>query len=160
MGQPNARLILVGGGGLEAELRAQARDLGIEHSVTFAGQVSETRKFELLKAADVFVSTSQHEGFGIVFLEAMAVGLPIISYDFGGQTDFLEDGATGAVVKLNDLETFTQACKKLAQGQVARQAAAAHNLELMERYFIDSCATAYEEVFEQVIQPDRAVVGS
>jgi len=57
--------------------------------------VPEEHKFRLLRIADVFVSTSQHEGFGLVFLEAMACGLPVVCYDRGGQIDFLEDRTTG-----------------------------------------------------------------
>ena len=44
----------------------------------------------------------------MVFLEAMAYGLPIICFDHGGQTDFLASGETGFVVRLNDVEAFTQ----------------------------------------------------
>ena len=63
--------------------------------------------------ADVFVTTSQHEGFGLVFLEAMAFGLPVVCYDRGGQTDFLKSGETGFVVPLNDESAFTKAIIEL-----------------------------------------------
>ena len=60
-----------------------------------AGQVWEQGKFQALASADIFASTSQHEGFGLVFLEAMAFGLPVVCFNHGGQTDFLQSGETG-----------------------------------------------------------------
>ena len=72
------------------------------------GQVSDEQKYAALAISDVFVSASQHEGFGLVFLEAMAFGLPVVCYDRGGQTDFLTSGETGAVVRLNDTRSVRE----------------------------------------------------
>ena len=77
----------------------RAAELGVAQRVHLLGQVSEADKYAALAIADAFVSTSQHEGFGLVFLEAMACGLPVVCYDRGGQTDFLTSGETGFVVQ-------------------------------------------------------------
>jgi glycosyltransferase involved in cell wall biosynthesis len=101
--------------------------------------------------SDLFVSASQHEGFGLVFLEAMAFGLPVVCYDRGGQTDFLKTDETGAVVKLNDRPGLTAAIDALLANQESHRRISRHNLRLVEDYFIDACAARYEAVFSEVI---------
>jgi glycosyltransferase involved in cell wall biosynthesis len=101
--------------------------------------------------SDIFVSTSQHEGFGLVFLEAMAYGLPIVCYDRGGQVDFLSTPTTGALVKLNDIERFTRAVLDLHASPERRGQIRRHNLATVESFFIERCARRYEAIFEEAI---------
>lgn len=77
-----AMLTILGQGRLEAELKALAAALNVDRSVRFLGQVQNARRY--FKAFDQFVLTSDHEPFGMVLLEAMAAGLPIICTDCGG----------------------------------------------------------------------------
>jgi glycosyltransferase involved in cell wall biosynthesis len=146
------RLLVVGTGPLEESLRQAAHEAGVFERIQFLGKVSEEEKFAALRASDLFVSTSQHEGFGLVYLEAMACGLPVICYDYGGQTDFLTDGLNGRLVKLNDVGEFTEACRQLASASDRRRAIGARNLEEVREYFIDRCAARYEAVFDDVIR--------
>jgi glycosyltransferase involved in cell wall biosynthesis len=97
------------------------------------------------------VSASQHEGFGLVFLEAMACGLPVICYNYGGQTDFLEDGTTGYLVSLNNLQEFTDRSLALMRDSELRWKMGQQNLQKAEGLFIDNCAKRYEAVFNEVI---------
>jgi glycosyltransferase involved in cell wall biosynthesis len=115
------------------------------------GQVTDAEKYAALSMADAFVTASQHEGFGLVFLEAMAFGLPVLCYDRGGQTDFLTTGETGHVVKLNDREAFVRALIQLHTDRDARERHGRHNRKLVENYFIDTCAARYEQVFTAAI---------
>ena len=75
-------LAIMGSGRLEAELKALAAELGVRTSVRFLGQVSQGRRY--FKAFDVFALTSDHEPFGMVLLEAMSAGVPVICSDCGG----------------------------------------------------------------------------
>jgi glycosyltransferase involved in cell wall biosynthesis len=143
----DAHLLIVGDGPEAGTIRRAAADAGLSNRVHLLGAVSDTDKYRALSIADAFVSSSQHEGFGLVFLEAMAFGLPVICYDHGGQTDFLRTGETGHVVHLNDIESFTRAIIELHDQPERRRAMGAHNRKLVESYFIDRCAAAYEEVF-------------
>ena len=148
----NAHLIVVGDGPRLAATREAALRANLAERVHLLGHTSAERKNQALAISDVFVSTSQHEGFGLVFLEAMAFGLPIICYDHGGQTDFLSNGETGAVLRLNDLEAFARAITKLGEDVDARRRMAQHNRRLVERYLIDTCAARYETVFEDAVR--------
>jgi glycosyltransferase involved in cell wall biosynthesis len=150
--RPNTHLLIVGDGPERDAIARRAAERGIADRVRLLGQTTETEKCAALACADAFVSASQHEGFGLVFLEAMAFGLPIVCYDRGGQTDFLRSDESGTVVKLNDEAAFVSALQHIHDDRAARMRFGKHNLELVESYFIDTCARRYEEVFEQVIE--------
>src|SRR5919106_4313502 len=154
-GFEQAHLLVVGDGPLQPELRQQATQLGVSPRTHLFGHVEEIKKFQLLHMADAFVSTSQHEGFGLVFLEAMACGLAIVCYDRGGQNDFLEAGVTGDVVRLNDLAAFASACHRLVMDRTAREQAGAENRRRVERYLIDRCAERYETTLRRVAAAQR-----
>lgn len=145
------KLLVLGSGPCGDALERQAARLGLGPRVRFVGRVTEQAKFEMLASADLYVSTSQHEGFGLVFLEAMACGLPIVSYDRGGQADFLVDGVTGHLVPLNDRETFAARCAALIADPARRAEIGAANRRLAEDFFIDRCAERYEALFASVI---------
>jgi glycosyltransferase involved in cell wall biosynthesis len=151
----NAHLLIVGTGPEEQQLSRQAYQSGISDRVHFMGHVDEGEKFRILRMSDLFVSSSQHEGFGLVFLEAMACGLPVVCYDQGGQTDFLSSGKTGHVVELNDIAGLENACWELLGNSVLRQEIGSKNQKAVEAYFIDRCAAQYERVFEEVIARRR-----
>jgi glycosyltransferase involved in cell wall biosynthesis len=92
-----------------------------------------------------------------VFLEAMAAGLPVVCYDHGGQTDFLEDGKTGRVLRLEDEDAMVAALDELAADRGARERIRAFNREKVEDYFIDTCARRYEALFEEVVRKARGL---
>ena len=146
------RLMVIGSGPEEERLRQLSHERNVADRVNFLGFVSEAEKFRILRACDFYVSTSQHEGFGLVFLEAMAAGLPVVCYDFGGQTDFLTDGETGHLVSLNDLSRFETACRNLLQDNTKRAKTGLRSAEIVEDFFIERCAEKYETLFEEVVE--------
>ncbi len=149
------RLFIIGSGPQEEPLKEIAQKLGVSGQIHFLGQVDDREKLEVLRMADVYASTSQHEGFGIVYLEAMAAGLPVICYDYGGQTDFLESDVNGYVVKLNDRVEFKNACQRLLDDSGLRERMGKHNLVAVEKYYIDHCADQYEKLYEKVIEQHK-----
>lgn len=152
LGDNRVHLVVIGSGPQEQSLKAECTRQGLEDRVRFTGYISEAEKFQLLEMSDLYVSTSQHEGFGLVFLEAMHCGLPVVCYDQGGQTDFLQDGDTGYLVPLNDLTLFPARCRELINNADSRHAMGQHNQQLVEEYYIDNCARSYEEVFSEVLE--------
>jgi glycosyltransferase involved in cell wall biosynthesis len=149
-------LLVVGDGPEAAAVISRAADCQVAHRVRMLGYVPDAVKYRAYRVADVFVSTSQHEGFGLVFLEAMAFGLPIVCYDRGGQTDFLTTPTTGHVVPLNDLQAFNDAVRTLRDSPQRRAEIRRANLARVEDYFISRCAERYERVFERAVLARRA----
>jgi glycosyltransferase involved in cell wall biosynthesis len=133
-------LLIVGTGPEEKLLKSESRKRQLEHLIRFTGHVAEDEKYGILQMCDLYVSTSQHEGFGLVFLEAMAGGLPIVCYDKGGQTDFLRDKGNGYLVPLNDLALLTKRCELLITDTELRKTMGENNKSCVEEYYIDRCA--------------------
>lgn len=156
MGDSRIHLLVMGTGPEEERLRHQASALGLTRQAHFLGYVEESEKFAVLRMSDIYVSTSQHEGFGLVFLEAMACGLPIVCYDRGGQTDFLETRQTGYVVPLNDASGFEISCNQLIRNPTFRQEIAEHNRQRVAGYYIENCAKRYEEIFDWVLRKENS----
>ncbi|MGO2035137.1 MAG: CDP-glycerol glycerophosphotransferase family protein [Brevibacterium sp.] len=98
-GEPDAKLVIIGEGPLEMELRQQAVSLGIAGCVEFTGRLRNP--YAVMSACDCFVMSSDYEGQPIVILEARVLGLPIISTRFGS-VDSAMEGSGGLVVERND----------------------------------------------------------
>ncbi len=158
LNNPKLMLVLLGEGPARTELQELANRLRVENRVMMPGFVSEERKYQYLQAADLFVSTTGHEGFGLMYVEAMFCRLPIITYNHGGQTDFLEDGKTGFLVSLNDQDGFRQRLELLAQNPELRETMGAYNLALSRRFTVDRCASQYETIFEEMISSEPSTV--
>lgn len=154
------RLVVVGEGPELEALRRQAGTLGVSERVTFTGFVTDRQKIDWLAASDLYVSTSQHEGFGLVFLEAMAQGVPIVCYDHGGQTDFLANGVNGVLSPLNDFDGFERAVRDLQSNALTRTSMSTRNRRDVEQYYIETCADRYEELFQGVTHKTHQMVGA
>ena len=107
---PAARLAILGGGPLAEAIRAQVRELGLDGAVLLPGRV-EIRCW--LERADVFVHTSRWEGFGIVLLEAMLAGLPIVATSVSAVPEVVRDGETGVLVGAGDATALARALDRL-----------------------------------------------
>ena len=151
LGREDVKLIIIGSGPQEKNLRNLAKQLSVQDKIQFMGFIEEDEKNKLLNIADLYVSTSQHEGFGLVYLEAMATKNPVVCYDYGGQTDFLEHNKTGCLVKLNDEDAFLKQVKTLIKNPQLRTEMSQYCLEKVEEYYIDNCAKKYEKLFEELI---------
>ena len=91
----DAKLVICGRGGMQEELQAEARSLGIENKVYFAGYCDANKVKKMYKAADVAVFPSTYEPFGIVAIESMLSGTPTVVSDVGGLNEIVEHGVDG-----------------------------------------------------------------
>ena len=146
------KLLIIGEGPEKDTLKMLSKKLGLEGQVKFLGFVGEEKKYQYLSVSDLFVLPSLHEGFGIVFLEAMYCGLPIITTNNGGQTDFLKDGENGFLVPVKDSDNLAERIQQLYDNQELRQKMSENNLKKINDYYIESTAERYGEIFKIVIK--------
>ena len=119
MSRPEARLMLLGQGTNEAALRALASDLGIADRVIFAGFHADPSPF--YATADLFVLSSDHEGFGNVIVEALSFGLPVVSTDCpSGPAEILQGGRFGTLVPVGDAHALARAMSNALVAPVDR----------------------------------------
>jgi glycosyltransferase involved in cell wall biosynthesis len=147
----NIKLIVIGDGPERTQLEELTKSLNLSKRVFFFGHVSDETKFQLLNISDAYVSSSHHEGFGIVFLEAMASGLPIVCYDEGGQTEFLLDQKTGFLVSYGYTSLLTERVRELCEDPTLRKEVGQFNRRYVEKFYIATCAKQYQHVYESLI---------
>jgi len=144
------KLIVIGDGPERSRLMDLVNDQQRQSQIQLVGNIDNESKHEYLACADIYASTSIHEGFGLVFLEGMHAGLPIVCYDNGGQTDFVIDGENGFVAKLNDIDRFTQALDELIADPALRERMRMRNLEDVKRYYVSTTCERYLEVLQEL----------
>jgi phosphatidylinositol alpha-1,6-mannosyltransferase len=115
---PELQYVVVGGGDDLPALREYAEALGISHAVHFLGHLGNVELSILLENATLFVMPSTKEGFGIVFLEAAAFGLPVIGGNLDGSVDALGEGAIGTPVNPHNREELLAAISAGIQGEL------------------------------------------
>ena len=106
-------LVLVGGGDDKPRLEQLARDSGVAERTIFLQDLTAEELFACYAACDIFALPSRGEGFGLVFLEAMAHGKPVIGGAHGGIPDVVEDGVTGLLVPHGDVDRLSAALESL-----------------------------------------------
>ncbi len=105
---PDMKLVLVGDAP-QPDLLARCEDLGLQDAVIFKGEVSSEELVDLYRRAELFLLSSTQEGLGIVIVEAMACGTPVVATDCGGPEGVVIEGETGRIVPNKDPEAFAQA---------------------------------------------------
>jgi phosphatidylinositol alpha-1,6-mannosyltransferase len=103
-----AELLIAGTGRLEESLKELAKELGVREDVRFLGFVPDEELPALYSSVDLFVLPSEYEGFGIVFMEAMACGTPVIGTDVGGVPTAIDDGESGAIVPRDGIDELAE----------------------------------------------------
>ena len=150
----NSQLVILGKGRLEESLKELARELGIGANVMFMGQVADARRY--FKAFDVFALSSDHEPFGMVLLEAMVAGVPVVATSCGGAREVVED--VGLLFPLGDEQRLAQGLMHMAGLDAdQRQDCAERMLLRLRERFSDH---AVRNVFWRLPQVTRLVAES
>lgn len=113
--------VVVGGGSGKGELEALCSSVGLDDKITFTGAVSDRDTHRLLASCDIFVMPSTQEGFGLVFLEAMWYGKPVVAAAAGGAPEVVVDGQTGILVLPHDLDALAVALETLLRDAKLRE---------------------------------------
>lgn len=147
----SSRLLIMGDGPERDNIDVKIKELNLSDNVMLLGRVSDEEKMKYLSITDLYLSTAIHEGFGIVFLEAMDYGIPVVCYDRGGQVDFLQNNKTGHLIKLYDKKSFTEKVIDLLGNEGNRHQMEIFNKEYIQNYYIDNIAKQYLELYLSLI---------
>ncbi len=140
-------LILAGDGTEHTALKALAVELGLEANVLFPGRVNHADAMSLFAGCKVFVLPSRHEPFGIVNLEAMAVGKPIVASRVGGVPEIVTDAENGLLVSPDDPDALAAAISKLLNDEVMQLALGNAGRRRAESFTWPEIAREYLEVY-------------
>jgi glycosyltransferase involved in cell wall biosynthesis len=151
---PSAKLIFAGRGHLDSQLKEAAKKLKISGDVIFTGFVEDKDKPLYYKAADIFClpSTTLAESFGIVNLEAMAAGIPIVSSNLGGIPDIVKNGENGLLAKPYDIEMVAENLIKLIKDDNMRHEMGQNGLKMVKSYTWDEVALKTEKLYKELIE--------
>jgi glycosyltransferase involved in cell wall biosynthesis len=130
---PNLRLVIVGSGPIEAQLRQEIATRGLENSVIMAGYRPNAHDY--MRASDVVLVPSVSEGFGAVFLEAFNNHRPVVAFDVPAANEIVESGVSGLLVPPYDTAAMTEAITDLLRNPDRRKALAAGGHARLESYF-------------------------
>jgi D-inositol-3-phosphate glycosyltransferase len=166
-GLPGAQLVVAGGPAREdldadpeyRRLRDLAADLGVGDRVSFLGRVARAYAPALIRSADVLVCAPWYEPFGIVPLEAMACGRPLVGTAVGGLLDTVVDGVTGLLVPPKDPPALAHALGGLLADDARRASMGGAALQRARtRYSWESVAAATERIYAEVVAENGAVL--
>lgn len=137
------KLIILGEGPEKENLEKIIKEKKLESRVIMPGFVSENTKFQYLNCSDIYVLSSVHEGFGIVLQEAMQVGLPIVSTNYGGQVDIVKENENGVLVENRSADALAQGINRLIGNKDLMEKMRQNNLKKVTEFYADAIADAY-----------------
>lgn len=145
------RLTVAGEGPELDRLRLRASRLGIDRDVEFTGHLPENELDRMYRRADVLVLPSYSEGLPTVLLEAMSVGLPIVTTRIRGAADHLVEGENALFVPMRESDALAGALDRLLDDEALRRAMGQNNLRKSEDFAPAKVAEVYARVFDEVM---------
>lgn len=163
--RPAIRLLVIGGDGLRSpstrEYRNLAADLGIADRVAFAGRVDQPDLPPYYSAADLLALPSHYESFGLVVLESLACGTPVVATPVGTVEAVIQNGVNGQVIAAPDALQIAEAMFKLLSRTPARRPSAQAVRETVAACGWDEVASEIDQTYAALVQshdPDQAPV--
>ncbi len=149
---PSARLALIGFGPEEESIRRAAARFGVAGAVSFVGRIPHAEIPGWLASADLLVLPSERvEGLGVVLLESLASGTPVVGSRVGGIPDIIDDGVTGLLCRPGDPEDIAGQCLRLARDEALRHHTAEAGRRLVTRlYSWEHVARRFDAVFRDL----------
>ena len=149
--EPSLHLVAIGEGDDRPRLEGLARELGIRGRVHFLNWIPKNELAACYASCDIFALPSSGEGFGFVFLEAMAFEKPVVGGAHGGTPDLVQDGLNGFLVPHGDAGRLTDVLTKLLEHQdVRRELGREARALVMRRFRFESFRTRLKEIVAEV----------
>lgn len=153
----NIYFVFAGEGPLVNRIKDYCRRF--KQNVTYLGCVDKERKIKLLNLSNILLLPSYAEGFPNALLEAMAVGLPVITTHVGGIPDIIKDGENGFLIQPRDVDALKEKILMLVNNKELREEMGRKNRELVkEKYSWDKIAEKIREVYDEVLKRDEKVI--
>ena len=146
----NIRFVIISEGPERKNLEKLAVDLDVEEHVFFAGRVSRELVVEYLKISDVFVLNTNYEGMSHVLLEAMKVGIPIITTKAGGNPETIKDKETGLLIDYRDKEQWIDAINQILDNPELSEKLVNNAKEDLKRFNWDNLVQETISVFKNI----------
>ncbi|WP_100407236.1 N-acetyl-alpha-D-glucosaminyl L-malate synthase BshA [Bacillus solitudinis] len=148
--QVKAKLLLIGSGPELTIARQLVKEFDLEDRVVMLG--NQKHIAELLSMSDLMLLLSEKESFGLVALEAMACKVPVIASNIGGLPEVIEDGVTGYLCDVGDIECVAERAVALLKNDELRQSFAAKGLETVtSKFYSESIVKQYEELYLRLV---------
>lgn len=155
---PHAKFVIAGTGDMLAQLQHRAWELGIAHKVLLTGFIPDKERDRLFKVADCAVFPSLYEPFGIVALEAMAAGAPVVVSEVGGLKEVVQHAETGITVHPNDVGSLSWGIlHTLEHPQWTRARVANAQQKVVEEYNWARIGIRTSAIYQRIVQ-ERATV--
>ena len=155
----DAHLLIIGSGPMQAAWQRLTRDEGLADRITFLGEIPDQETLAARYAADIFIlpSTNRAESLGIVQLEAMACGLPVICTELGTGTSYVnQHGKTGLVVPPNSAEALARAINcLLADPKLRAQMGAAGLRRVQQEFSAEAMVRQTISCYQEALGPSR-----
>ncbi len=148
--QMPVKLMLIGEGPDQCMIRKMITDYGLEQDVIFLGKQEDVA--EVLSMADVMLLPSEKESFGLVALEAMACGVPVVTTVAGGLPEVVPDGVCGYLCEIGDVATMAERTLRLLRDEVLYNQLSKNSIERSCHTFChDKIASQYEELYAKLL---------
>ena len=150
-GRDSTDLILVGDGPIRSQLEQLAKQLRVDGSIRFLGEINRATTVNLLRHCKAVILPSRFEPFGIAAVEALACKRPLIATKVGGLCEIVQDGFSGLLVEPDCPEALSIALDRLSTSPELRKNLAKNGYQnVRERFLVQHNAAAYETMFELV----------
>ncbi|GAB4201867.1 MAG: N-acetyl-alpha-D-glucosaminyl L-malate synthase BshA [Bacteroidia bacterium] len=148
-----SRLVLVGDGPEKPYIERIVRNFNLQKDVIFTGRIAEPS--EILASADLFLLPSETESFGLSALEAMAMGIPVISSNSGGITEVNINGKTGYTCNVGDVQTMAKKSIELLTNPQKYSEFSRHAIEQAKKFDVKNILVKYMNLYEKVIHQNK-----
>lgn len=148
----NVKFIIGGVGPMTLELKDKVENMNLQNKVVFTGYMEEKNKINLYKVADAAIFPSLYEPFGIVVLEAMAAGCPVVASDVGGITEIINHKTTGLKFMANSIGSLREnLISVLLDEELSEKLRTNAKLQVEEKYSWDKAARLTVDVYNEVL---------